>query len=175
MLRDSGVGALTVLRPPYVYGPDNNEDREKWLWSRLVHQQPVYVPSDGQSRIQFCHVTYLATVVAAAVEGRIPAGAYNVGDERAYTFDEYLALLGEVSGRPTQLVHTGDIDTPARSYFPFRDIDLVLAVERLRGAGIPPGPDLRIGLRETWERLGPDGLPGYEPTPQETAWTSSCG
>ncbi len=173
VLRDSGVGGLTVLRPPYVYGPDNNEDREKWLWTRLVHERPVHVPTDGQSRIQFCHVSHLAAVVEAAVAGRIPPDTYNVGEQRAYTFDEYVALLGEVSGCAPQVVHTGETDVAARSYFPFRDIDLVLDVQKLTRAGMSPGPDLRTGLQETWEWLGLDGLPSYEPTPQERIWTTT--
>lgn len=170
ILRDSFIGELSVLRPPYVYGPGNNEDREKWLWSRLVHERPVYVPSDGQSRIQFCHVSHLAAVVTAVIKRSIPPGTYNVGEARTYTFDEYLALLAEVSGREGQFVHTGDTNAPARSYFPFRDIDLVLSVEKLRLSGMQLRPDLRTGLRETWEWLGAHGLPRYEPTPQETAW-----
>jgi 2'-hydroxyisoflavone reductase len=172
LLREAGIAALTFLRPPYVYGPGNNEDRERWLWSRMVNGRPIYVPSKNGSRIQFCHVSFLSSVVAAAVAARIPADTYNVGEDRAYTFDEYLSVLADTCGHRPQVVHTGDTDAPARRYFPFRDIDLVLEITRLRAADVEPGPELRTGLAETWAWISAVGVPAYEPTSQEAMWSS---
>ncbi|WP_431841377.1 NAD-dependent epimerase/dehydratase family protein [Calidifontibacter indicus] len=173
LVRTSGIGEVTILRPPYVYGPDNNEDRERWLWARMAVGEPIFVPRDGQSSIQFCHVDHLASVVAAVVDGRATPGTYNVGTAASYTFDAYLALLAEVSGHPAHLVHTGQTTVPARTYFPFRDMDLVLDMSRLAGTGVSPGPDLRAGLEETWAWLTRAGVPSYAPTGQELEWTQT--
>lgn len=67
LVRASGIEEVTILRPPYVYGPENNEDREKWLWARMAAGEPIFVPSDGRALIQFCHVDHLASVVEEVV------------------------------------------------------------------------------------------------------------
>lgn len=43
----------TCLRPPYVYGPFNYEDRERWLWARLLHEKSILIPRDGSARLKF--------------------------------------------------------------------------------------------------------------------------
>jgi nucleoside-diphosphate-sugar epimerase len=173
ILQDRHLGELTVLRPPYVYGPANNVEREQWFWARMAAGSPIFVPRNGQARIQFCHVRFLAAVVAAAVNGALSPGTYNVGEERAYTFDEYLGVLGDASASSANLVHVGEIDVEARSYFPFRDIDLVLDTTRLREHGFEHHPSLADGLAETWKWFSEHGLPSDEPTAQEREWRRS--
>jgi nucleoside-diphosphate-sugar epimerase len=170
ILRERGLAELTVLRPPYVYGPGNNEEREQWLWARMAAGTPIFVPGTGQARIQFCYVGFLATVVAAAVAGALPAGTYNVGEERAYTFDEYLDALAVVSALVPALVHVGASGVKARSHFPFRDTDLVLDTARLRERGFEHPLSLLEGLAETWRWFSEQGLPSDEPTEQEREW-----
>lgn len=170
ILQDRRLAELTVLRPPYVYGPGNNVEREQWFWARMAAGSPIFVPREGQARIQFCHVSFLAGVVAAAVKGALPAGTYNVGEERAYALSEYLGVLGAASGMSSSLVHVGEIDVEARSYFPFRDVDLVLDTRRLREHGYEHRPSLADGLAETWKWFSEHGLPPDEPTAQEREW-----
>jgi 2'-hydroxyisoflavone reductase len=133
---------------------------------------PIFVPGKGEARIQFCHVGFLATVVAAALNGALPAGTYNVGEDRAYTFDEYLDALAVASASTPVLLHVGETDVKARSYFPFRDMDLVLDTTRLRERGFEHRPSLSAGLAETWKWFSQHGLPPDEPTEQEREWRS---
>jgi dTDP-glucose 4,6-dehydratase len=156
-----------------VYGPGNNVEREQWFWARMAAGSPIFVPRSGQARIQFCHVRFLAAVVAAADDGALPPGTYNVGEERAYTFDEYLGVLGAANGSSPRSLHVGETDVEARSYFPFRDIDLVLDTTRLRERGFEHLPSLADGLAETWTWFSAHGLPPDEPTAQERAWRRS--
>ncbi len=44
--------ATVVLRPPYLYGPGNNMDRETFIWRRVLRGRHVLVPRNGQTRIQ---------------------------------------------------------------------------------------------------------------------------
>ncbi|MEU7608142.1 NAD-dependent epimerase/dehydratase family protein [Micromonospora sp. NPDC049204] len=166
--------SLTVLRPPYVYGPHNTEQREQFLWARMAADQPVFVPGDGRTRIQFCASRTVAETVVAAVEGRLPAGTYNVAEQRGYTFLEYLAVLADVIGLPAaRIVPVTDPSVPAREYFPFRQAELTLDVSRLAALGLVPDVDLASGLVATlaWFRRN-GGLPD-EPTPREYAWRAT--
>ena len=169
-LRTVDLGALTILRPPYVYGPRNYEQREQFLWARMMTGQPVFVPGTGDTRIQFCHVHALARVVAAACSGTLAPGVYNVGERRDYTFDEYLAILGEVAGCTPRLVYVSDESVPPRDYFPFRKVDFTLDVSRLTRARVSTDTDLTAGLAETLAWFRRSGVIVNEPTPQELVW-----
>jgi 2'-hydroxyisoflavone reductase len=166
-------GQLTILRPPYVYGPRNTEPREQFLWARILGGQPVFLPGEGSTRIQFLHAEVLAGIVASACEGHLAPGTYNVGERRDYSFREYLSVLAEVAGTEARLVDAPDTSVRARDYFPFRDAELVLDVDRLTAADVVLDLDLGRGLAGTlrWFREH-DGIHD-EPTPVEQAWRAT--
>lgn len=172
-LRRALGDGLTILRPPYVYGPGNNEQREQFLWARILDRQPVFVPGDGSTAIQFCHVDVLSRAVVAACEGDLMAGTYNVGESRTYTFTEYLQLLGKVAGIEPVVREVTNESVPARSYFPFRQTELTLQIGKLAVTGVVPEIPLADGLNETFAWFDQNG--GFEdiPTPQERLWRQS--
>ncbi|SCE77194.1 Nucleoside-diphosphate-sugar epimerase [Micromonospora purpureochromogenes] len=173
VLRGACHSGLTVLRPPYVYGPHNPDPREQFLWARILAGQPVFVPGDGDTRIQFCHAQALAQVVAAGCAGQLAAGTFNVGEPASYTLREYLAILGEVAGVPPRVVPAPDPTVRARDYFPFRDAELVLDVTRLATHGVVNHDDLATGLAKTLTWFRKNGGISDEPTPQELAWRAT--
>ncbi|GIH16875.1 NAD-dependent epimerase/dehydratase family protein [Rugosimonospora africana] len=176
LLRHYDFSELVMLRPPYVYGPGNNEQREQFLWARMLAARPVLVPGDGTTRIQFCPVAHLAETVVTAVAGKVPAGVYNVGEPAAYSFDDYVvALAGAAGVRRATVIHVEDRTIAAREYFPFRDYNFILDTSAGRRAGIPAPVGLATGLAETfaWFRANTD-LP-YEPTARESALLASLG
>ena len=173
LLRAAFGDLLTVLRPPYVYGPLNTEQREQFLWARMLAGQPIYVPGDGGTAIQFNHVRALADIVEAACTGAMPTGVYNVGEPRAYTFSEYLHILGQVAGVTPRVEFVRDETVPSRAYFPFRDIEVTLQVDRIERTGAQPAIALPAGLAETFRWFSEfRGFPD-EPTEQELAWRKS--
>lgn len=105
---------------------------------------------DGTTRVQFCQVQDLARVVAELVHGGIPAGVYNVGPAESVSFDELIETLASVSGLGARTVHVGDSDRPARSYFPFRNINFVTDTYKVAQRGIR-FVHLADGLRASWE------------------------
>ncbi|MFG1838150.1 NAD-dependent epimerase/dehydratase family protein [Micromonospora sp. NPDC049175] len=174
VLRGASHIGLTVLRPPYVYGPHNPEPREQFLWSRLLAGQPVFVPGDGGTRLQFCHAQALAEVVAAACAGKLGAGTFNVGEPASYTLLKYLAILGEVAGVQPRVVPAPDPTVRARDYFPFRDADLVLDVSRLALQAVVKHDDLATGLAKTLTWFRENGDVSDDPTPQESVWRATA-
>ncbi|MEU1736726.1 NAD-dependent epimerase/dehydratase family protein [Streptosporangium sp. NPDC020145] len=169
----SGLPGLTVLRPPYVYGPRNTEPRESFLWARMLTGQPIFVPGDGRTGIQFCHVRDLAETVAAACAGTPPPGVYNVGGPGRCSFTDYLGLLAETAGTGHRAVHVHDEEVPARAYFPFRDLELTLDTTRLDRTGAGAATPLADGLRETLAWLRAHGSLADEPTEQEKKWRAT--
>ncbi|MEO3891708.1 NAD-dependent epimerase/dehydratase family protein [Nonomuraea sp. B5E05] len=142
-------GTLTILRPPYVYGPHNAEQREQFLWARMISGRPILVPGDGGTRIQFIHARELARIAVTACEGRLVPDVYNVGEHATYSFLEYLRILARVAEVTPRLVMVTDTSIRPRDYFPFRDVELTLDVSRLAAAGVTAGSHLTEGLAET--------------------------
>lgn len=141
---------LTVFRPPYVYGPRNTGGRELELWDRMLAGEPIGIPGEGRTRIQFCHTDALAAVALAAATGDLAPGTYNVGESRSYSFADYVGILGAVAGCEVRLEHV-DPAVPAQQYFPFQDVDATLDVSALLATGTLPDIGLRDGLSATFE------------------------
>lgn len=159
---------------PYVYGPRNGEDRERFLWARMLGDKPVFIPREGEARLQFCSSRQVAEVVRASCSGRVPPGTYNVGEPRSYSILEYLDVLSDIAGARSRVVHVTERDVPAREYFPFRDIDMVLATDRLRAKGYDAQEGLADGLRETFDWCVRHGAIIDNPTPREELWRRAC-
>lgn len=170
LLQDAIPERLTVLRPPYMYGPHNTDQREQFLWARILSGRPVYVPGDGSTRVQFLRADVLAEIVLAACEGRLPAGVYNAGEQATYSFRNYLELLGEAAGVCPKLVEVHDPHIRARSYFPFRHAELTLDVSKLTNTGAVHDLPLATGLRSTLDWFRRNDQLQYIPTPQEKQW-----
>ena len=170
LLRGAWGRRLTILRPPYVYGPHNYEQREQFLWARMLARQPLFIPGEGDTRIQFCHVNDLAQAVLAAVDGDLPPDTYNVAEPATYSFAEYVSILSEIVGAPAHTVPVHDQDVPARAYFPFRQADLTLNVQRLSSSLNHRPVPLSAGMQETYEWFKAFGSFDAEPTTQEAIW-----
>lgn len=146
LLGKANLGSLTVLRPPYVYGPRNNEQREQFIWARILSDRPVYVPGPEQVEIQFCYVDHLAAVVSASCAGTLPTGTYNLGEHAFYSLGDYIDLLGEVAGKKACQIEVTDTTIRPRDYFPFRKADLTLDVTKIGASAVPSGPTLEVGM-----------------------------
>lgn len=150
----SHADRITILRFPYVYGPENSLERETFLWSRLLRRRAVLVPGTGETVIQFLHVDDVARAIDAVA--RKPSVAYgktyNVGEFQATTLAGWVrhaAAVAQVDARIVQ-VPAGTLDLPARKFFPLRDLTLFvdptcLGIE----LGFRPRFDLRSGLAHT--------------------------
>ncbi|HEY1175138.1 MAG TPA: NAD-dependent epimerase/dehydratase family protein [Phytomonospora sp.] len=158
---------LTVLRPPYVYGPFNDLPRESFVWARLLRGEPVFVPGDGDTLIQFCHVDALAEVVAAAVEERLNPGVYNVAESTPYSLAAWVRILGEAAGTAALMSPVDDRRVEAREYFPFRDLDLVLDTTLIDASGVLPYVPLPAGAASTFRWFEENGGLAFEPTAYE--------
>jgi len=128
--------AVTILRPPYIYGPGNNHDRETFIWSRVLRGRPVLIPGNGQTKIQFIHVQDAAAAVACVLK-QAPASepqVYNIGDEEEITLQDYVSKLAAVAQFKDTGICLGERGSGfnPRQYFPFRDYPCVVDVNKIR-------------------------------------------
>jgi NADH dehydrogenase len=101
-VRESGL-AYTIFRPSLVYGPD---DKVVSNFARLLKLAPVFgVPGTGRQKLQPVLVDDLAACVALALTGRGRNGTYDVGGPELMSFDEFVKLLMEVTGRRRFIIH----------------------------------------------------------------------
>lgn len=147
-LADAGFQTY-ILRPPYIYGPWNNCEREGFLWAQMMKGQTIRVPPHSDRVVQFLGASDLAKIVGLiASQDDIPQGIYNVGEPEFYTFRQYIEILEGIYGKPAITLQM-KADIPAREYFPFRDATLALATDR-QAQYFGEVRSLRAGLEETF-------------------------
>jgi nucleoside-diphosphate-sugar epimerase len=152
--REPGL-SLTILRPPYLYGPGNDNDRETFVWSRALRHRPVLVPGDGTTPIQFLHVYDLAQLcwqlISSEIEG---TKVYNVAADEEVRLKNYVQKLAEICGAPDPGVLVGGFDQgfTARDYFPFRNypcrVNATLVKDEL---GFKPEYAFQSGFEQTYQ------------------------
>ncbi len=123
--------ALTILRPPYMYGEYNYVQRESFIFHHLTQNQPILIPA-SDNRIQFCYTGDLAKIITGLLERSEPGvHIYNVGDRQGVAFSEWIECCARVCGRSARIIPVHGDQWQAKDYFPFRDYDNVLDVRRI--------------------------------------------
>ena len=119
-----GPAQTIILRPPYIYGPGNDIDRETFVWSRAEAGLPVIIPAKDDTPMQFIHVADLADSIYTCIEGASGANAiYNVAGDEIVTIRDWVAMLMDIcSGKKDAKIIRNTLGGYAiRQYFPFRD------------------------------------------------------
>lgn len=83
LLCASAIPRPFVLRPPYIYGPGNNLDRERFVWARQLANEPIFVPGDGETLIQFVSIDDVARAIVGFLDSQcaVAPGIYNLAFE----------------------------------------------------------------------------------------------
>lgn len=126
---------VRIIRPPYIYGPGNDSDRETFVWARCRRRQPVLVPGDGTTKMQFIHARDLAQIILdlAQANPSEKASVFNVGDKVFLSQVDWAKTAAAAAGYADPTVCVGErMDVAsARSHFPFRAHPCVLDTSRL--------------------------------------------
>ena len=135
LIEVSGPTPVTILRPPYIYGPGNDIDRETFIWGRALTGQPILIPGYGDAIIQFIHVHDLAHSILVCMDHPPKTNAvYNVASDEQVSLREWAELLVDICGENKSCIHlliNGAGDYNSRTYFPFRDYPCRLSTERI--------------------------------------------
>ena len=99
---------LTVIRPTFVYGPENYVYREAYFFDRISRDRPTLIPNGGHGIFDMVHVEDLAdmTIILGEansedVEGR----AYNGSSGFMLSGNMYANVVGQITGKNVDIVH----------------------------------------------------------------------
>lgn len=174
LLNNAGQTPVTILRPPYLYGPGNDNDRETFVWSRALQGKSIVVPGNGQTPIQFLHVEDLAGAIKSALT-HIPkkSAVYNVASADTITLQEWVATLSEIAGSDDRgvLAQSSSGSLKPRQYFPFRDYPCCVEVQKItQDLGWKAQYDVKEGFRQTFSTHNIDDLANRDLDTKNEDW-----
>jgi len=179
LLREfSSKGAFdtTALRLPFVMGPDNYEDRESFVFSRLLSKQPIFLANGGKSIHSFIYAGDVASAIVRILSLSRSKGSeeFNLAIPQATTSSGFVDLASEVCGiEPTVISYQPEefqIDTInfdlKNVAFPFPENNAFLSSEKiLTRLGFAPAFELKsmLSVYYEWWMKGPNKAPKEYP------------
>ncbi len=143
-----------AIRPPYLYGPNNDIDREQFIWARALTERPILIPGEGKAKLQFLHEEDLASFILYLLAMHaMPTEAVNLADPHILTTQRWVEMLCDIAEVKPEILYGSEMapGVPAREYFPFRDIDCALDVTNyLENYDWQPHYKLRDGFTHTF-------------------------
>lgn len=170
----SGFASAVALRPPYIYGPNNDLDRETWFLRRIRNGHPVLVPGSGSAQYQFLHEDDLGSAISLWLT-KAPKGyrAYNLAHSDLVQAKFFPHLLARADGKTAEVICVQDAagGAKARDWYPFRDADCTADPAAFSNEfGWAPKKCLTDRLAEVCARLtGDDTRETDDWSPLETA------
>ena len=156
--------SVTVVRPPYVYGPHNTlPQREFAYFARLIRGRSLIIPDQGLRHWHSVHVEDLAALFAAVPGWSQALGqAYTACADAAITANGYVQALEEVMGVRAEIVNVDSTDPGLTdgSVFPFGDgASSIYANDKARSdLDWAPNYTMRDGLEMTYRWWREEGL-----------------
>lgn len=171
---------VTILRPFYLYGIENNLDRESYIFKRLLTNQTILVPGMGLPLMQFGYIEDLCSAIEKICESEISCGkAYNLSGSEYVSFVGWIKTCAKVlKVEPKmQLVDASALGLKARAWFPFRDVNMIGDCSLIeKELGVKPAYSLEEGLREIVEATDLKALiKGFEISDREKEILKSLG
>ena len=179
LLREfSSKGAFdtTALRLPFVMGPDNYEDRESFVFSRLLAKQPIFLANGGKSIHSYIYAGDVASAIVRILSLSRSKGSeeFNLAIPQAITSRGFVDLASEVCGIESTVIsyqpEKFQIDTInfdlKNVAFPFPENNAFLSSEKiLTLLGFAPAFDLKsmLSVYYEWWMKGPNKAPKEYP------------
>lgn len=143
---------VTILRPFYLYGKNNNLDRESYVFKRLLADRPIVVPANGLPLMQFGHIDDLCSAVEAICNNDICCGkAYNIAGDEYISFTGWIETCAEALDKKAEIIYadTRSFGIKARDWFPFREVNMIGDCSLIeKELGIKPKYSFAEGIRD---------------------------
>lgn len=161
---------ITIIRPPYVYGPDNYiGSREFSFFARLSQGRKIIMPGDGLNLLHLIHVDDLAEAFASVVVREQAKGqTYTIASPDMITTGGFVKTIADVMGVDVEFeqVEASEYDKQGHQFYPYehslsqaystakaeRDLDWVPKYHMRDGLEMTYRWWLEQGLgKETWD------------------------
>lgn len=143
---------VTVIRPSYVYGPENYIARERFLYERISRNRPILIPGDGKALLQLGHVYDLVhAMISLLGKEKVLGEAYHVSADEYITLNGLTYLVGDIMGHEVNIVNVDPslYGYKDRDIFPFDNCTYFTSIDKIRDAiGWKPAYSLRRGFEE---------------------------
>lgn len=177
-LRRSPEKHTSVLRFPYVLGPENYIPREEFVLNRVLDNEIVFLPGDGQATQDFVYVDHAAEALCSCLNADTSPGwrALNIATPGcSSSLEEFVDVCAQEVGMEARIIAAGGGPSGDNStafdflncLFPFPNESCLLDLSAADRAGITPDPmslEKMIGLayealirapaRRIWLRTG---------------------
>lgn len=138
-----------IIRPPYLYGPEENLYRELFCFDCALSNRIFYLPPNYNLQLQFFHVNDLGRIIETIIYNCLDDRIINVGNYETISIIDWVKLCYEVTGcTPKFKVVSEKYDQ--NKYFCFRDYEYRLDVSKQKEF-IHETQSLKEGLAGTFE------------------------
>ncbi len=92
--------AYTVLRPAFIFGPDNYAPREGIYFHWIDSANQIIHPADADGEFQLVYVKDVAGAILLAItKEEARNNSFNVCENKMYTYDSFADLLKRATGK----------------------------------------------------------------------------
>ena len=158
-----GFFQTTSLRLPFVLGPENYEDRESFVFSRLMSGQPILLENGGKAVHSFIYAGDVADAIVAVTSASkgVDKEAFNIAMPRASTSRGFVDLAAGICNKTPNVISfdSANFGTSVESFnlrdvaFPFPENTAFLSSAKTESSlGFLPQKSLRdcLDLYFTW-------------------------
>ena len=139
---EKGYFATTVCRLPFVLGPQNYEDRESFVFSRLLLERPILLENGGKSIHSFIYAGDVADAVIAIMDAgeSVDRQAFNIAIPEGITSRGFVEIAGQVCNKTPNFhsYNSDDFKLDVSSFnlrdvaFPFPENNALLSSEKIQ-------------------------------------------
>lgn len=145
---------VTIFRPTYIYGDENNLYRESYLFDRIAKGLDIPIPS-GYEKTQFIYIGDLVKVFESAIHTNKAIGqAYNITHSEIITWQQLVETTMKVMNKKVNIkeIDTEKLNIHVRQFFPFRNVTYLLDTNKSKRDGLySPEVNLVEGIKKTYK------------------------
>ena len=138
-----------ILRPPYLYGPENNVYRESFIFDCAEQNRKFYLPENNGMKLQFFYIEDLCKIIENILIQKLNEKIFNVGNVKSITIYDWVKLCYEFVGKNLEVVNVSK-EINQRNYFCFYDYEYYLDVTKQKSL-LESTTDLKVGLEKSYE------------------------
>lgn len=167
---------MTIIRPTFIFGPDNYFERETYFFKRKCANRPILIPKPGHGYVDLIYSEDLADLCILALKNQSAVGqAYNASQGEVICGEDFVKLMNnwEQSQSPVEFYYYSQEDLQAINWpenkplYPFTTGQLMCFshIKAITELGFRP-QRLQERLKQTFE--------WYKPKFQELELTSEA-